>query len=133
MALKRKGIVKKADEIFSKVIRTVGYCENCGKTKDQAQMQCAHIIGRIVFPTRVDLRNAFCLCAGCHRYYTEHPREFSRFITNTWAQEYYEHVFKKSRSGEKNNWEERIEFLKDIYKQIEAGEMTLAEARKYEW
>jgi hypothetical protein len=127
----RKGLIGKADVLFSAIIRSIGYCEHCGKSSG-VQLQCAHIISRGVYPTRVDLRNAFCLCAACHRYFTNHPREFSRFISTTWAQEYYDDVFSKSRSGLKNDWEARITFFKALKKDLESGSTTLAKIRALE-
>lgn len=132
MAVKRfKGAKAKADHLYSEVIRSVGECENCGKSTG-VQLQCAHIISRRYSATRTDLRNAFCLCAGCHRRYTDFPREFSHFITDTWAAGFYDAVYAKAQPNTKVDWEERVEFLKDIKRALTEGEITLAEARLYE-
>lgn len=126
MAVKRyKGTKAKADKLFSEVIRSIGYCESCGSEK---WLQCAHINSRRFNATRCDTRNAFSLCASCHRKYTDFPREFSRFITTTWAQSYYDDMYQKSRTATKVDWDERIEFLTRIKK----GEITLDEARRQE-
>lgn len=126
MAVKRyKGTKAKADKLFSEVIRSIGYCESCGSSD---WLQCAHINSRRFNATRCDTRNAFSLCASCHRKYTDFPREFSRFITTTWAQRYYDDMYQKSRTATKVDWNERIEFLTRIKK----GEITLSEAREME-
>lgn len=124
---KAKGAKAKCDTLFSFIIRSIGECENCYKTD---YLQCAHIISRRYSNTRTDLRNAFCLCAGCHRYFTDHPREFSRFITQTWAQEYYEQVFKKSQEVGKIDWLEEADRLKTIKKQL--GTESLDKLREQE-
>lgn len=125
-----KGLKSKADKLFSEVIRSIGYCESCLRTKDEVQLQCAHICSRRFNATRCDTRNAYSLCARCHRYYTDHPREFSHFITRTWAQEYYDTVHTKTDPAnvEKVDWNERIEWLK----RIKNNELTLKEARELE-
>lgn len=134
MAVKRfKGAKAKADKLFSVVIRSVGYCEANGFNDIQcsSQLQCMHIVSRKYNATRCDTRNAFSGCAAHHRFYTDHPREFSRFITQTWAQEYYDIVYKNSRNsslGKLTDWEERVAFLTDI----KQGRITLNEAREIE-
>jgi hypothetical protein len=126
-----RGDKAKADKLFSEVIRMPGYCEAEGKrwgTCSFKQLQCAHIISRRFNSVRTDTRNAFCLCAGHHRRFTDHPREFSHFITDTWAADFYDAVYAKSQMVIKVNWSERIEFLK----QVKQGELTLQEARNME-
>ena|SRR3990167_7694357 len=131
MAVKRYKKQKgKADELFSRVIRSQGFCEAEGYDDHRcsSQLQTAHIVTRKRSATRTDTRNAFCLCFAHHRFYTDYPRQFSRFITTTWAQDYYETVYQKSIVPTKVNWEERVEFLKRIINE----ELTLEEARKME-
>lgn len=126
MSVKRyKGAKAKADKLFSEIIRTIGYCENCGKTE---WLQCAHINSRRFNATRVDIRNAFCLCASCHRFYTDYPREFSHFITDTWAADYYDQMFHDSRTGTKVNWDDELDNLKAIKAELDSGK-TLKEIR----
>jgi len=120
-----KGLKAKADKLYSEVIRSVGYCESCNGTH---YLQTAHINSRRFNATRCDTRNAYCLCAKCHRFYTDHPREFSKFITETWHQKVYEEVFRKSRTPTKVDWQERVDFLTRIKK----GELTLNQAREME-
>lgn len=120
MAVKRyKGAKAKCDVLFSQIIRSIAECEHCYRVE---HLQCAHIISRRYNATRTDLRNAMSLCAGCHRYFTDHPREFSRFISETWAQEYYDQVFKKSQTLGKKDWDAEYERLKDIKKRLDSGE-----------
>jgi hypothetical protein len=134
MPVKRaKGAKAKADRLFSEVIRSVGYCEADGydDVKCSPQLQCMHIISRRFNATRCDTRNAFSGCAAHHRFFTDHPREFSKFITTTWAQKYYDEVYQNSRNsslGKQVDWDERVAFLTDIKEQ----RITLEEAREME-
>jgi hypothetical protein len=129
MAVRRyKGLKSKADKLFSEIIRSVGYCEAEGLGKCSYQLQCAHIISRRYNAVRTDTRNAFSLCAGHHRHYTDHPREFSRFITGTWANKYYDSIYAKSQTYQKVDWQERIDFLN----RVKSGELSLSEARELE-
>lgn len=126
-----KGLKGKADKLFSEVIRSVGYCEADGADEITCskQLQCAHIVSRRYNATRTDTRNAFSLCAAHHRFYTDHPRQFSRFITTTWAQKYYDQMYRRSRTpelGKRIDWEERIALMEDI----KEGRITLKQARE---
>lgn len=127
---KRKGAAGKADELFSQVIRSQGYCEAEGFDNRPCsnQLQAAHIVTRGRSATRTDTRNAFCLCFAHHRYFHDYPRQFSRFITDTWAAEFYDDVYQRSVTPTKVDWNERITFLE----RIKSGEITLEEARRLE-
>jgi hypothetical protein len=127
-----KGPKGKATKLHSLIIRSLGMCERCGTHEN---LQCAHIVGRSYSATRTDLRNAFCLCAGCHLHFTYHPVEFAKYIKSRELEELYEDLWsfaQEQRKFSKPFWEDRVEFLTDIHKQITAGEMTLWDAREYE-
>lgn len=66
-----------ADELFSKIIRARGACENCG-TADN--LQCAHGLSRRYRNVRFDARNAFALCRACHVYFTHRPVEWDLWL-----------------------------------------------------
>lgn len=124
MAVKRfKGAKAKCDKLFSEIIRSLGECEAAGYAPGQCspQLQCMHIISRRFSNTRTDLRNAFCGCAAHHRYYTDQPREFSKFITETWAQEYYDHIHRKSQEYAKVDWDDELTRLQEIKQQLKSG------------
>lgn len=135
MPVKRyKDAKAKCDKLFSEIIRSIGECEAAGYAPGACsnQLQCMHIISRRFSNTRTDLRNAFSGCAAHHRYYTDQPREFSRFITQTWAQEYYDHIYRKSQEVGKVNWDDEYERLKEIKKQLDSG-VTLDMLREQEF
>jgi len=125
-----KGLKAKADKLFSEVIRAQEYCEAAGYNNRPCsnQLQTAHIITRKRSATRTDTRNAFCMCFAHHRWFTDMPREFSKFITDTWAQVYYDEVYYKSIKPTKVDWQSRIDFLTRIKNQ----EITLQDARSEE-
>ena len=76
MSKKIKYDKKKADILFSLLIREAGQCFKCTNTY---RLQCAHIITRGYFGTRWDIQNAVCLCSGCHVFFTYHPIEWEDF------------------------------------------------------
>jgi len=125
-----KGAKAKADKLFSQVIRSVGYCEADGwdDIKCSPQLQTMHIISRKYNATRCDTRNAISGCAAHHRYFTDHPMRFSRFVTSIWAGKYRDLMWERSRDssiGKAVDWDERVAFLEDI----KEGRLTLKQAR----
>lgn len=110
MIVRAKGAKGKCDALFSKIIRSPGACLRCGFTDN---LQCAHIITRRYSATRCDLRNAWCLCASCHRRLTDWPREHSHFITQTIGSELYEELRAKAEAVTKVQWDE-------VYKELQA-------------
>lgn len=110
-----KGAKGKCDEIFSKIIRLLGHCRRCGGTD---WLQCAHIISRRYSATRCDTRNAWCLCAACHRRLTDWPREHSRFITETIGSDVYEELRELAEQPTKVNWDEKLIELRQIAKEM---------------
>jgi hypothetical protein len=105
------GYKKKADVLFSQLVRSVGHCLRCGTTQN---LQCAHVISRRYSATRCDLRNAYCLCAKDHLYYTAWPREFSKFITEHTGSEVYDELKLKAETVTKVSWEEEYARLQQI-------------------
>ena len=129
-----KGDKAKADRLYSLIIRSIGYCEAEGwnSVKCTPQLQTMHIISRRYSNTRTDLRNALSGCAAHHRYFTDHPREFSHFISDTWAARTYEEIHWKSQQSTKVNWADRVHFLTGIKELLETGQIDLTEAREME-
>lgn len=128
------GLRGKAETLFGEIIKSVGYCEAEGFDGRgcSEQLQTAHICGRSRSNTFTDLRNAFALCHAHHRWFHDNPRQFSRFITTTWAQEYYDEVYQRSLSTDKVNWQSRVDFLKRVFTDMQDGVLTLDKARRLE-
>ena len=72
-------LVRKADAAFSLRVREVSACVS-GRADHAGPLQCAHGFSRRYQGTRWDFRNAFCLCAGCHVYFTHRPLEWDEWM-----------------------------------------------------
>ncbi len=88
-----KGAKKRADVAFSKIVRSRGFCEKCGSHDN---LQCAHILSRRFSNTRCDEGNAFCLCAGCHHFFTDHPVAFGQWVLTMMSESEYDDLFRKA-------------------------------------
>lgn len=111
MSIYGKGAKGKCDKLFSQIIRSAGKCQRCGSTDN---LQTAHIITRKYSATRTDERNAWCLCARCHRRLTDWPREHSRYITETIGSEVYDELRLKAEAVTKMNWDMELDRLKEV-------------------
>lgn len=100
----------KADILFSKSIRSYGWCENCGES-EYAQLQCAHWISRRYSWTRTYEDNAYCLCASCHSWFTAHPTEFGRWAIAMRGEAVYQEVLARSQRRDKFDWFAELERL----------------------
>jgi len=141
-----KRIDKVATDLARKIWRLEGHCEandvpdkvwQCISVKvgnKSPQLQGAHIFGVGAYPRlKVDLRNGMSLCSNCHRHFTSAPTEFTDFFRQTKYAK-YEQVLRDRNNGPKVkvNWDEKLAELKDIFRAIKDGELTLDEAREYE-
>lgn len=73
----RSRLKRLADKLWSLAVRAAGKCRICGKTDG---LQAAHGFSRRYLGTRHDLRNGWCLCAGCHVRYTHDPLGWDEFL-----------------------------------------------------
>jgi len=79
---------KKADKLAGIACRERGYCESQSWVKSHAiknhrcsnRLEWAHIKSRGIRSIRWDEKNCVCLCNTCHRYFTQNPDEWKRFI-----------------------------------------------------
>jgi len=104
----------KATRLHALIIRDHGECIRCHHVE---ALQCAHIISRKYSQTRTDLNNAFCLCATCHAYFTDHPVDFGQFTIDQIGETNYDLLLEKRRATTKVDWSIEAERLHTIAKQ----------------
>ena len=116
----------KSDRLFSLLIRSHGRCEREG-AKHSSQLQCAHWIGRRYAWTRTDPRNAFCLCAKCHRHFTDRPTEFSDWAISMRGRLTYQFIRERSLRRDKFDWIDEFARLEKRPHDPVIGEPTLVQ------
>ena len=97
-----KGAKGKATRLHALIGRHRGFCQACGSGH---QLQCANIISRKYSNTRTSLDNAFCLCASCHRIFTDNPVEFGQFVTDMVGEERYRELVEQRNLISKVDWD----------------------------
>lgn len=75
------------DRLMSRIVRSRGRCQHCGN-KDYEQLQWCHIKSRRYMSIRYSKNNCFCLCARCHRRFTDNPDEHYQWITENYSNQY---------------------------------------------
>lgn len=93
-------------------------CERCGS---HDWLQTSHILSRKFSATRTDLDNLQLLCARCHRHFTDHPVEFTRWLFDSIGETEYDRLYKKAHTTTKMNWDDEYQRLKDLYEQTKTG------------
>lgn len=78
-----------ADALAGALCRSRGSCES-GRPEHKGSLQWAHGFSRRYLSTRWDKRNGFCLCAGCHLYFTLRPHEWEAWMQERLGPVYYE-------------------------------------------
>lgn len=110
-----RGEKGKCDKLVRQILLTQhNKCERCGS---QEWLQVSHIISRRYSATRCDLDNVQLLCARCHRRFTDWPREFSHWITNSIGSEKYDELSAKANQVTKMDWTAERQRLETVLKQ----------------
>ena len=112
--MNKKQAVKKADELFSKEVRSVGYCEAQHITEPLClgELQCAHIRSRRYMAIRWDRTNAVCLCGQHADYFTGHPLEWEEFVVGLRGPYAYDRLRQKGLNNPPQDPFEVIERLR---------------------
>ena len=70
---------KRADKLWSEIIRSKGKCEVCGETE---YLNPHHVVGKRNHAVRFDFRNGVCLCSGCHTMKTKSAHQDPQWFMN---------------------------------------------------
>jgi hypothetical protein len=105
-----------ADVLFSKVVRSRGYCES-DRPNHSGNLQCAHIISRSYKAVRTDESNGLCLCQGCHMYFTHHPLEFEIWVSTKWPAR-WETIRGQALMYDRIDWKFEVERLNQMLRSV---------------
>lgn len=100
-----------ADIAFSKYVRTAAgwKCVRCGRHAEGQGLHCAHFHARRKESVRFDLENVDALCAGCHRYFTNHYTEHKAWKLEQLGEDKYDLLtLRANLRGDKNREAEKI-------------------------
>jgi hypothetical protein len=104
MRTKLKPDVLQADRLAREfVLERDGYqCFFCHRTPWTTNyLEWAHIITRGARHLRWDPDNAVILCHGDHAYFTDHPREWRRFVAEKFGSAHWDGLKRRQAEAEK--------------------------------
>lgn len=113
---------KAADDWFSLIVRSTGFCLRCGES-DYGKLETHHIHTRHMSSVRCDFRNAVCFCGSCHRWAHHHGPSFARWLRENWWKDEAEEleVERLAHTSMKVDWFGEVERLAARWKEIEAA------------
>lgn len=114
----RKGLKKKLDIVFSKLIRSKGRCERCGRRPPEVVLNCSHIFSRANLSVRWDELNAKCLCAGDHFEWHQSPLEGMEWLKTIRTPEQLEELKRRANSIKQWTVGELKELLASLEKKL---------------
>lgn len=120
-AKKRKGPTPmvECDTLFGKIIRSRGACEGRCNGQPKGPLQCAHGFSRRYRATRWDERQCWCLCAGCHMYWTQRPLEWDVWMRDRLGESLYEELRVLALTGRNPDLKETAARLRERWAQVE--------------
>lgn len=121
-----------ADSAFSKWLRLqYKKCQRCQRSGTGERgidgLQASHFHSRRKWTTRFDPLNVDCLCAGCHRYFTEHKTEYEDWKEDQLGTQGYNLLMLRANTTEKRDFvAARIVWRKEL-RDLEAKLANLKE------
>jgi hypothetical protein len=104
-----KGDMGHADALFSRIVRSRGACERCGREGTDT----AHIVKRRYSATRCVEDNAWCLCRGCHKLTEEFPHEFMWQVERTIGVDRYLALVRQANDGI-GTWNSKLYWANEV-------------------
>lgn len=109
---------KECDRLAALITKSIGMCES-GRLDHKGNLQWAHGFGRGYPATRWDPRNSWCLCAGCHMYYTHRPIEWEDWMVARLSEPVYRELRDLARDGVRVDLKALRVELEELWKQIQ--------------
>lgn len=113
--LSRKVLKERCDDLFSKKVRSIGYCqaEGADKKKCGGQLQCCHIEARDNHRLRWSPENCLCMCYTHHRTFHHHPLHFVEFVQEHYPEKWRYVMEHKNEKATDIDYEALYTMIKD--------------------
>jgi hypothetical protein len=126
MPRKPRITTKKLDDLFGQIMRSRERCDYCGRGRvSGVVLQCAHGFSRRYRGTRWTEEANFCLCSGCHMFFTYRPIEWDDYMRRAWGEEKYDRLRAQAQAITKPDKQEIYDRLKKRLEELnDAGAMA---------
>lgn len=105
-------------------------CRACGR---DGALEWAHIITRGARHLRWEPDNALTLCRGDHGYFTEHPREFRRFIAEILGPDHRDRLIRMQAEAERRGDSVDVERVIRGFRELDLTPVEMATYRSGAW
>lgn len=107
----RKKLVKKLDDITSKIVRLRDKkCITCGSME---RLGCGHLFSRQAYSTRWDLKNCHAQCWGCNFRHEYDFYRYEQMFKNKYGEEDYHELYRRFNNPHKFSDKELRELLEE--------------------
>jgi hypothetical protein len=111
---------KKLDNLWSKVVRSKGECELCGRKPPEVVLHAHHIFSRRWYSTRWDIKNGICLCTGDHLFKAHKDvQEFSDWVQDRYGVDYIDDLRRKAHETADFTKEQKKELINNLQKMLD--------------
>jgi transcription termination factor NusB len=111
---------KKLDNLWSKVVRSKGECELCGRKPPEVVLHAHHIFSRRWYSTRWDIKNGVCLCTGDHLFKAHKDvQEFSDWVQDRYGVDYIDDLRRKAHETADFTKEQKKELINNLQKMLD--------------
>ena len=118
----KRSMIKKCDIAWAIAVKVIaGYkCQICGSVYT---LNSHHIIGRINYSLRFDLKNGICACVSCHKFSTNsihnNPLKFMEWFEIMYPENYEYLRTKKNVIAKYLDYEAILKDLKDVIDELQ--------------
>ena len=112
-------LIKKADAIFSRLVRMAGadangmcQCVSCGRMNHWKKIHAGHFASRTHGATRFDLENVHPQCCYCNTFSAGNPAGYGSYIKNRYGVDKIDEIWQRAKAPHKWDREKLIEFIK---------------------
>lgn len=110
-----------ADRLWSLYVRVkAGWeCQRCHKRYPEGArgLENSHFWGRKNEATRFDEENCYCLCTGCHGYFTANPHEHREWVYKRLGKQRYDLLTLRANSVKKKDRKMELLRIRALFKE----------------
>jgi hypothetical protein len=123
----RAALVRKADKLWSLIVRNPGRCYFADDIVGNSLHVCAgalqgmHGIPRTYHATRWELINGFCGCQAVHYYYTRRPEAWSARLVTEWGLSVFQSLWSQANRMAKVDMEAVVAKLEAEWARIQGS------------
>lgn len=118
-------LIKKADRLFSKVVRLseadangMCQCVSCGRSYHWKKLHAGHYAARTFGATRFDQENTHSQCVFCNTFSSGNPAGYASYIKNKYGSNKIDELWQKAKQPFKWDREELLKLIERLKSEV---------------